>query len=80
MEGESIKHKLLPEVTRTNRCRQLPTSLVRTILQFYNKQVKEKKTQISYTDLSEYSQGDYLFQELLETLRQKEKNLVGTQM
>ena len=79
MEEESIKLKQLQEVTLTSKFKLSLTSLDRITLRFYNKQVKEKRIQILSMDRSGYFQEDYQFQELLETLRQKEKNLEVTQ-
>ena len=80
MEAECIKLKQSPEEILTNKCRQLLTSLVKTIVLFYNKLTREKRILILFMDPSEYFQEDYQFQELLETLRQKEKNLEAIQM
>ena len=74
-EVESIKLKQSPEEILTNKSRQLLTSLVKIIVLFCNKLTREKRILTSFMDHSESFQEDYQFQELLETLRQKEKNL-----
>ena len=80
MEDESIKRRQLLEETLTNKSRQSLTNQDRITQQFYNKQVKEKRIQTLFMDHTGFSQDGYQFQELLEILKRKGRNLEVTQM
>ena len=63
-----------------NKFKQLHISLDKTTVQFFNKQMKEKKIQMLFMVHLEYFLEDYLYQEHSVTLKRKEKSLVVIQM